>query len=949
MTRSGWEGKKGLAYPPNIQPGLEPWMERVRVTLEYLLDSSVKAARVVTVTLDVDTAGQVMAQMTPNENTKWIEYAWSTTAYPTIAEIQASGNEVRTWVDYYTEKGLGTTYSTPVLTTLTLGQTLYFGVIAYQYELDDQSAPSGTPSVPVYAEITFGVDEDTIPEIAEAFLTPDFKTWDVIYRYTGDDDTNSIRYAVSLDTDWASNALAKTAAEAGTPVDGRVNREVVYSSLQEDHTIYVAVVAYDGANGTGNVGTEVYRYELRRGLGGGVGSCPNLAPPNAGQVVGIQQARPSTVVTYPWNPVTSIAGTGISRDGDDVVSMCVDLRVGPTDTSGDVSACDNKLMRTHSGLLYRPLQTQEIIDQLTYGGYAAEVWKNGRHVWEFDITEPGIVRHVLNEATYDSSGGSWYRIDPDTGLIIPTVPLTDIVYEARYKLYLQTELQYEGVESTLVGGTGVVNLNDSLDYRNWTTEYYEGEYYFMNCPIFGVVDGLDAEDGYVYWCGTGTGLYSATSSGSINTMSSGYLGSQLDSNLWHGRPSRFFIDTTPGETPRCVAWQLDYNPGLGGGEPLYSESVSGGPWYGVIGLENDVRSGWSNRNYHPWKYLHDSVGRAWFWDPMVMEDQKVYFSGITEGYYVKLTSTGAYDVDPSEAYSVEAADASGNCEVWLNWRSIDTSRYSISTTAPEFSAVCPLTRFEIWDGEPWDPGSSVTYSCTVPVGFYGGDWWSYDSTGTQTPGETLPITGKAVLEFLDGTGEPLITDWTTTPYERSVETTTVNSTLWTRVGIQNVPVPPGTSAFRFSLVKEGSPEGWVQAKNLQFNQGAECCTYSDPESLQGSVTAPSSGGSGTGTSGTVIAAGDLVSDSVSGTTDYHIRQMWSKDDGEYVTAAQIYDSIQEHREGASNILQLGLAERQTAGGTGSESGTAYPRITLADHGIEPGQKISIRFQAKREA
>lgn len=1030
---SGWENKKGLAYPPNIQPGLEPWMERVRVTLEYLLDSSVKAARVVTVTLDVDDAGQVTAQMTPNENTKWIEYAWSTTAYPTIAEIQASGNEVRTWVGYYTEKGLGTTYSTPVLTTLTEGQTLYFGVIAYEYELDDQSAPSGTPSVPVYAEITFGpgggglvptvqeqidyyvssgvsygrltlvisdpdslvtaveyktksglddwpvswtsappgappqasygpmdvvltekhnshiaykitytggvieasitFDVDRIPEISEGFLTPDFKTWDVIYRYTGDDDTLSVRYAVSLDEDWATSALAKAAAEAGTYIDGRVGREQVYNALQEDHTLYMAVVAYDEPLGTGNVSSEVYRYELRRGTGGGVGSCPNLAPPDAVGPVGGTQAVTGTQTVHVWN--VPIDDTGISRSGGDTVSACIDIRVGPAGTGeGDEITDDGKLMRTHRGLLYAPsMADANVLSQFTYGGYAASVYKNGRWVWEMDKNDPGVVRHVVNSAAYNSVGFSWYTLDED-GNIIPTVPVSSLAYEARYKLYLQANYQYEGTSSPLIGGSGI-NLDQSVIYRNWTTYPYEGSYYFMNCPVMGVVDDLDANDGYVYWHGTGTGLFSGTSAANIKTMTAGGLGASLAGGLFNGRPARFFIDTTPGETPRAIGWAFGYSPLVGGGDPLYTESVSGGPWYSMVGLENALRYGWSLNNNFMWP----SVGRGWFWEVVVMEDQKVYFTGIPEGYYVQLRGDERYDIG-DWCRAVEGADASGNCEVWLNWRKADKTRYGITPDSDwngEFSAACPLDTVQIWDGPPWN-GGSIVYEQTVQSGIYGGDVWNYDATGTQTPGETLTVGGKLRVECLASDGSTL----------EQYESSEAHSTLWTRVGASNCAVPNGTASFRLTLFKTGSAAGWAQGQFLQFNRGASCCDYSAPIGTTYRVDPVMNLVVGTGGGGTTLATEDVISDTASGTSELHVRQLWSQSDGQFVTAAELVDAVDEHRQGASNILQLGLAERETSGGSGSESGTAYPDIVLADHGIEPGQKISLRFQAKRE-
>ena len=168
MAQSGFEDKRGLAYPPNVQPKLEAWMERVRVTLGKLLDSSVDAARINAVTLDVDESGNVTAQITPNENTKWIEYYGLITDYPTLAQIVTSGTEVRVW------DTPGETYTTGTLITLTTGQTYYFGAVAYEEEEADQANPALSTSVPVYAEITFsegGADTDTIVPTVEELVT----------------------------------------------------------------------------------------------------------------------------------------------------------------------------------------------------------------------------------------------------------------------------------------------------------------------------------------------------------------------------------------------------------------------------------------------------------------------------------------------------------------------------------------------------------------------------------------------------------------------------------------------------------------------------------------------------------------------------------------------------------------------------------------------------------
>lgn len=78
-----------------------------------------------------------------------------------------------------------------------------------------------------------------------------------------DTDTASFRYAVAT-TPWASDAAAYTAAQAGTLVNARNATISLAGPYAVGSTVYLAIAAYDGASGAGNV-SGPYRYSYVNG------------------------------------------------------------------------------------------------------------------------------------------------------------------------------------------------------------------------------------------------------------------------------------------------------------------------------------------------------------------------------------------------------------------------------------------------------------------------------------------------------------------------------------------------------------------------------------------------------------------------------------------------------------------------------------------------------------
>lgn len=132
----------------------------------------------------------------------------------------------------------------------------------------------------------------------------------------------------------------------------------------------------------------------------------------------------------------------------------------------------------------------------------------------------------------------------------------------------------------------------------------------------------------------------------------------------------------------------------------------------------------------------------------------------------------------------------------------------------------------------------------------------------------------------------------------------------------------------------------------------DCCEFSD---LLSFALPPVSGapegetGGGSVVAGSQIHQGDLVIDAASGTKDNHVARLWSDEDDRYLTAEELVDAIDEHRQGSVNLLQDERDERTISAAAGDQLVDPYPLIDLDRVGIADGDPGSLRIEAKAEA
>jgi hypothetical protein len=173
IDSSGWTAKQGLAYPPNVAPELEPWMERVRVTLEDLLTSVTGEPEIISVTAYILDTGQVYANVRANPDTVAIKYLFSTSGYPTATQVDASGVT-------HIITNLGATFELGPLTPyLVNGQTGYLTILGYSTVSSD-NVPTGDHSLPATVAVTYemgqgGTETDLAPVVTWT-TTEDFST-----------------------------------------------------------------------------------------------------------------------------------------------------------------------------------------------------------------------------------------------------------------------------------------------------------------------------------------------------------------------------------------------------------------------------------------------------------------------------------------------------------------------------------------------------------------------------------------------------------------------------------------------------------------------------------------------------------------------------------------------------------------------------------------------------
>lgn len=631
--------------------------------------------------------------------------------------------------------------------------------------------------------------------------------------------------------------------------------------------------------------------------GGTADGCPNIGPPESGAVwkttqgTGSQQGHVYTDV-----PLTLLG----LEDCTKTISYCFCARVGPSDSPSTVS-CTSTFGKTHSGLIGRPLKMLSLRD------------------WTGNVDDAKIVRK-----------DGLYAIEMQAGAQIIYAPID---WPATADLYVQLKYQYEGT-AALTDTNVPLEGSSSIYTGRLHSGYPPEQQYQMNFPEIQITN----ESGAVYasyWVGKSGGLFSNVHRNDLKIAGSSAANAQWrqvhTTKFWHDGSN---IDDV---------WVsvIENQPTVGGADPLRSATGADATADKHFGLYVD--SGDCDACGFSLEPVN-GVGRVWFWEILLMEHHKVFFEGIPEGYHIVLDDGNGSARWTSR--SRNGASAAGDLEVWPVWRgefgdAFETYYLGGSPDDTDCGGTWgsfPATRLRMYDDDPCN-GGSVVVDCVVDGGIYGGDVWVYDSGGLTDTGTVANVYSTIMLSFL-GDSDAVLS------YQ---EPTGANTVAWTRTGSNDLTIPTGTKKLRFTQWKRGAPDGYGEVDDLQVNVGSTCCPYSPP---QWQFYIPDSAGSETEpgiTEGVGISPNDVVYNPATGDSYAHIWRIWSDDYEAFITATDVYDSIEEHRQGASNILQLGLAERETAGATGSESGTAYPDIVLADYGIEPGQIISVRFQAKREA
>ena len=651
------------------------------------------------------------------------------------------------------------------------------------------------------------------------------------------------------------------------------------------------------------------------GFGGGTGSCPNLMGHDAVYRQGGEPAGTGTVVQHEYSSIY-IATTGLTA-GEDVVSFCADLYVRDgAETNPTNVGHSGRMGRRKEGLLYS-LGAQGPDGNISgqwpgVQGNGGVLVKKGIYALEFD-------RGITQGDDY----------------IMLAHPGTDT--ELPYKLYVQAYYNYEGVASPMLGENAAdpdtINLLATAPQgRRYKSLGYNQQYY-MTQPTIGFtmdagatfIDPLQTPRGYQMTTGC---VYGGLWNGAANTIL--YRANPelaLDSSGATAARMKYLQDNDANEPVKMFIASAGY--GISAGDelwyianpsatPLYSSDsyFTGNYWWLYLGLSNET--GDHNAGIGGLQGLNTDLGKIWWYDVKLFRDHVTKITGLTAGDYVKLVYEDEELNDHRYAMSIEAADANGEVDMWWNWNSEWTSAlYGISTTAPNFSCRAPISsRFEIWDGPPWDALSTRTWA-SVDEGYaiYPGDEHEYDSAGLHTEGETLSNVGAVlVLDFLDSSGNVIT----------SVESAEFNQTLPTiRTGLANTLIPAGTDVFRFTLEKRGSANGVAWAERVQFNGGSSCCFWSSPVNTY----LPPDQDIGDGSAQIIIDP------------DY-------TDGGSTSDDPSVQLAIDEHREGGGNLLIESRDEQTTTSGTGDIDGTAYAKIVLADHGIEPGDVISIRGKAK---
>jgi hypothetical protein len=576
--------------------------------------------------------------------------------------------------------------------------------------------------------------------------------------------------------------------------------------------------------------------------GGGDGDgCPNIGPPEAAQEFRTASGAGS-IQGHVYTDVI-LESTGLIA-GVDVLTYCFDAWVGGPANPTDLS-CDGTLGLLKSGILSKPNWLNQPKN---------EGWTVYGDAW-------GVQK----------DGWNALAMYPTEGLC----PLTRVYYEGgTQNVYLQTYCTFEGTYG--VDGR-YATLGQFLSGNLWTqTRSDPNQFAGINHPKIyaGAAIGAIQQGNGIF-----AGVTYALTGTDTGTQSLGLLRAF---SVWDGGDDGTTSYTMFGSTALSS-------------DPLPTGSSSRTERAAYLEVYSDCETTLLNET----RPKSDEVGRVWYYNTVVMDHKDAFFTGLPDGYYVRLTD-GQYG-------SMQSITGSSGGELRVQ----PIHRYWFTegdTDRPQWTGEWPMHHVEIWNGEP-DVGTLVK-ECDIGRGVYGGDVWDYDSAGH---GGTAPanVTSTIRLQFLSSANNVIAT----------YEPTGSASTTATLITQADITVPANTQRMRFTQFKRGTGDGFGVVDNLQVNNGPICCPFTNPTF----VAVPQIGG-----------------------TDYD--SVNEEDDGTggetIIDPTDVDLALDEHRKGGGNLIVESRDERTITAGTGNLDGDDYPRVTLSEHGIQPGDVISIRGKAK---
>jgi hypothetical protein len=601
---------------------------------------------------------------------------------------------------------------------------------------------------------------------------------------------------------------------------------------------------------------------LSEAVGGGGDGCPNIGPPEAAEQF-VTDTGTGTILGHTYTDVI-ISQTGL-MPGVDVLTYCFYASVGGPDNPVDVS-CDGTLGLTQSGILSQPN------------------WANG--------LPTGWKQYGIGVGYGIKDGWATVAMVPTEGLcnfIQEGGGVSYVYYETNSPAaYVQTYCTFEGTnglrgEYTTLGGS-----NGQLVYQ--TAGGAWGEFAGICHPTVqagaayaSIQQGNGIFAGVTYAVtGAATGTQSfgllkavcAWDGGNDGTTSFARFGSSATTS------DPLAADTSSGDRTVMLQTYRDCDT------RLLTETRTcdpGGPTFSV------------------------ETGRVWYYNTLVMSHKDVTITGVPDGYYGYL-SNGQLPNGTMESIDASVGGTLTIEPIHRHWfTEADTDR-------PQWTGEYPMHHLELWDGEPYEAGSTKIVDCDIARGVYGGDIWAYDSGGIGG-GSPVNVESTIRLEFLSSSGSVIAS------YEPAGGTTTT-PTLITQA---DITVPALAQRMRFKQYKKGTGEGYGIVDDLQVNNGPICCPFTNPINA---TTNPSFD----------VDLGNDESDDDGGDGSSNV------DLTELIRDVAL--SIDEHRQGGGNLIVDSRDERTISAQTGNVDGDDYPTVVLSEHGLVPGDRISIRGKAK---